>query len=142
MGLLDGLDAILFFWLRSGTHPVRIFQSIAAGVLGREAFQRGWRTAVLGLALHFFIAFAVVLVYYVVSRAAGFLTRHPVAYGIAYSVVVYAVMNYIVIPLSAIGPRTAATPVPVLVNGLLIHAFGVGLPAALAARAAERRRRR
>jgi hypothetical protein len=32
---------------------------------------------------------------------------------------------------------TGGTPAgPVLMNGLLIHAFGVGLPAALAARAA------
>ena len=56
--------------------------------------------------------------------------------GILYGLAVYAVMNYLVIPLSAIGPRTTATPLPVLANGLLIHMFGVGLPAALFARAA------
>ena len=38
-------------------------------------------------------------------------------------------MNYVVIPLSA----TARGPfvLPVFINGILIHAFGVGLPSAL-----------
>jgi hypothetical protein len=44
-------------------------------------------------------------------------------------------MNYVVIPLSA-AASGGSPPVPVLLNGLLIHAFGVGLPAALFARAA------
>lgn len=45
--------------------------------------------------------------------------------------------NLLVLPLSAAvtGPRT----VPVVVNGLLIHLLGVGLPAASFARAAAER---
>jgi hypothetical protein len=57
--------------------------------------------------------------------------------GILYGLAVYVVMNYVVIPLSAIGPRTAGIPLAVHINGVLIHAFGVGLPSALAARAAS-----
>jgi hypothetical protein len=55
-------------------------------------------------------------------------------------VVAYFVMSYIVIPLSAAsqGPFSF----PVFVNGILIHAFGVGLPAALFARAARGRQSR
>jgi len=34
--------------------------------------------------------------------------------------------------------RAGTPPLPVVVNGVLIHMFGVGLPAALFARAAER----
>jgi hypothetical protein len=140
VGILDGLDAVIFFGLRSGARPERIFQGIAGGLLGRGAVQGGWRTALLGLFLHFFIAFAIVATYYVLSRGARLLTRYPVACGIVYGVIVYAVMNFVVIPMSAIGPRTAPIPTPVLINGLLIHAFGVGLPAALFARAAARRK--
>ena len=53
--------------------------------------------------------------------------------GIAYGVVAYFVMTFVVVPLSNAGPgRIAfALPVtPVLINGLAIHAFGVGLPVA------------
>jgi hypothetical protein len=139
VGILDGLDAIIFFGLRSGAAPARIFQGIAAGVLGRAAaVQGGTRTALLGVLLHFFIAFGIVTTFYVVSRKARVLTRHAILSGILYGLAVYVIMNYVVIPLSAIPPRTAATPTAVHVNGLLIHAFGVGLPSALFARAAER----
>jgi hypothetical protein len=63
------------------------------------------------------------------------LTRHAVTLGMAYGIVVFFVMNRIVIPLSAasVGPFS----LPVFINGILIHAFGVGLPAALFARAAR-----
>jgi hypothetical protein len=48
-------------------------------------------------------------------------------------------MNRVVIPLSAIG--TAAWPaLPVLANGLLIHAVGVGVPGAVFAALASRDR--
>ena len=47
--------------------------------------------------------------------------------------VAYLVMTWFVVPLSNAGNGsiTFALPVmPVLINGILIHAFGVGLPAA------------
>jgi hypothetical protein len=135
VGVLDALDAVVFFGLR-GVRPIRIFQSISAGVLGRAAFQGGLATAVLGACLHFFIAFVVVLTFYLASRRAPVLTRHAVVSGLIYGLVVYLVKNLVVVPLSA---ASAAPPsVPVLVNGLLIHAFGVGLPTALFVRAAGR----
>ena len=63
------------------------------------------------------------------------LRRRPFLTGPLFGLVAYGVMNYIVIPLSA-AASGGTPPVPVLLNGLLIHAFGVGLPAALFARAA------
>lgn len=70
------------------------------------------------------------------SRWLRVLTARPIVSGIVYGLIAYGVMNYVVIPLSAIGPRTAPTPVPVVVNGLLIHILGVGLPTAFIARTA------
>jgi hypothetical protein len=69
------------------------------------------------------------------------LTARPVVAGILYGLAVYAVMNSVIIPLSAIEPRSSPTPLPVLVNGLLIHMLGVGLPTAFIARAAAVRPR-
>ena len=57
--------------------------------------------------------------------------------GVLYGIAVYFVMNYVVIPLSAASQGTFS--MPVFLNGILIHAFGVGLPAALFARAAQTR---
>ncbi len=137
VGLLDGLDAIVFFGLR-GVPPVQIMQSIASGLLGRAAYQGGIATAALGTLLHFGIALAVVVAYYIASRRLPALTRQPLVFGPLYGLLVYGVMNFVVLPLSAAvtGPKT----LPVVINGLLIHALGVGLSSALFARVATRAR--
>ena len=127
VGTLDALDAIVFFGLRGAT-PTRIFQSIAAGLLGRASFDGGYGTATLGVLLHYTIAFGIVLAYFLASRHVEALRQRPVSCGILYGVVAYAVMNYVVIPLSA----TSAGPfvLPVFANGIAIHMLGVGLPSA------------
>ena len=134
VGALDALDAIVFFGLR-GVAPVRIFHSIAAGLLGRSAFQGGVATAALGVCLHFFIAFLIVSVFYLASLGAPVLTRYPVTAGVLYGIAVYFVMNDVVVPLSAAGRGPFV--LPVFVNGILIHALGVGVPSAWFARLAS-----
>ena len=137
VGVLDILDAFVFFGFR-GVPPLRILQAIASGLVGpAAAVGGGLTTAALGLVLHFFIAFMIVLVFYLVSRKVPILTRHPVVLGALYGIAVYFIMTLVVVPSSAIAAVRALPSTPVLVNGLLIHAFGVGIPAALFSRAAR-----
>src|SRR5258705_13090491 len=103
VGTLDALDAIVFFGLRSGAQPIRIFQGIASGLIGPAARQGGLKTAALGVFLHYFIAFGIVTTYVLVSRRVRLLTRHPVMCGLLYGLVAYAALNLVVIPLSKIG---------------------------------------
>jgi hypothetical protein len=133
VGVLDLLDALVFFGLR-GVAPILIPQSIASGLLGRTAYDGGVGTAALGVVLHFFIAFGIVTTYVLASRGWPALARRPFLYGPLYGILVYGVINVIVVPLSAavVGSKTW----PVVVNGLLIHMLGVGLPSALFARKA------
>ncbi len=141
VGMLDILDAFIFFGLKGAT-PGRILQSIAAGVLGRDAaIAGGYATAALGLGLHFFIAFCVVLAYLLASRRLPALGRSPFLFGPLYGLLVFIVMQQVVLPLSKVaGKGLAGMPTASLVNGIVIHLVGVGLPAALAARAAGRSR--
>jgi hypothetical protein len=134
VAILDGLDAVVFFGLR-GVSPVRIFQAIASGLLGREAFAAGAATALLGVGLHFVVACGIVTTYVAASRYLTVLARRPFVFGPPFGIAAYLVMNFLVIPLSAAtrGPLTW----PVVTNGLLIHILGVGLPSALIARAAR-----
>lgn len=133
VGMLDGVDALVFFGLR-GAQPLRVFQAIASGLLGRQAFAGGLATAALGLALHFFIAYVIVATFLFASRRIPGLVRAPILSGLVYGLGVYFVMNYIVLPLSAVA--TGSFSWPVFLNGVLIHMLGVGLPASMIARAA------
>ena len=55
-------------------------------------------TAGLGLALHFFVAFVVVSVFYLASRKIPFLMKQPLVSGAFYGIGVYIVMYWFVLP--------------------------------------------
>jgi len=133
VGVLDLLDAFIFFGLRSGARPMGILHSIAAGFLGRDAARAGGvPTAIVGLLSHFLVALCIVTVYVLASRIIPVLRKQWVICGMAFGVIAYFVMTWFVVPMSNAGSGTItfALPVmPVMINGLLIHAFGVGLPA-------------
>jgi hypothetical protein len=133
VGSLDALYA-LAFWLPRGAKASRIFQSIAAGLLGPDAFHRGAQTVVLGVALHYFIALAIVTVYWLAAQRIPLLVKHPIVCGAIYGIGVYVVMNYVVIPLSAAAkPRFLLSWV---LCSIIVHAFLIGVPAALFAKKA------
>jgi hypothetical protein len=135
VGTVDILDAIIFWRLRSGASAMRIFQSIAGGFYGRATFEGGLRTAILGGLVHYFIATSIVTTYVLASRRIPLLTRRPIFCGVWYGLGVFVFMNFVVLPLSAVGfPHWAF---PVAVNLVLIHIFGVGIVTALFARAAR-----
>jgi len=133
--VLDALDAIIFFGIRNGVKPIRIFHSIASGLLGRErSISGGLKTALLGVFLHFLIAFILATVFYLASSILPLLIRHAVISGLIYGAAVYFVMNFVVLPLSAVPPRTGPIPWAVFLNGVIGHALLVGLPIAFLAR--------
>lgn len=136
VGTLDLLFAI-GFWLPQGGVPIRILQSIAAGVLGPASFAGGRRTALLGCFLHYFIAFAIVFVYWLAARRIESLRRRPVLWGTLYGISVYLLMNYIVIPLSA--ARPSRFNLAWIVSSVIAHMVLIGVPAAIAATMALRR---
>src|SRR5262245_33141086 len=95
VAVLDGLDAVVFYGLR-GAAPGRVFQSVAAGLLGRQtAVAGGTTTALLGVALHTFIGFAVFAAYFGLSRLWPLLTRRPWLCGFSYGTFVYIFMNQV-----------------------------------------------
>jgi uncharacterized membrane protein YagU involved in acid resistance len=135
IGTLDAAYAIIFWGMR-GVAPIRIFQSIAAGLLGRSAaMSGGLRTEALGLALHYFISLGIVVVYWIASRYLPLLTQRPILYGAIYGVLVYLFMNYVVIPLSA--TSRSRFLLSWVVCSVIVHAFLIGVPAALFARRAS-----
>ena len=132
-GILDLTSAIVAWGLR-GAKPLRVLQSVASGLLGPAAFQGGWPTGVLGLGLHFLIAFTAAAVYYMVSRKLTFLVTRPIICGLLYGEIVFLFMNFVVLPLSAVHKSPFALSWPYLISGPLGHLFFVGLPISLAVR--------
>jgi hypothetical protein len=136
-GALDITYACIHWGLVADAPPMRIFQSVASGLLGREeARAGGWGTASLGLALHFTLTTIMAAFFVAWTRMVPDLNRWPLLSGVTYGLALYVVMNFIVLPLSATGGGNLPQG-QFLLGGLLIHAFGVGLPIALIAKRFE-----
>ncbi len=127
-GALDIVYACVYWALKANVAPTRIFQSVAAGLLGEASFEGGAATAALGLVLHFFIACTMALAYYLAARRWPVLARHPVPLGIVYGLLLYVVMNLVVVPLSAAGGGSK-DPLWITLT-VAVHAFFIGLPIA------------
>ena len=134
-GTLD-ITAALVVYGHFGLPPMRLLQGIAAGLLGSQSFQGGLPTALLGLFCHFFIALSAATVYLTATRWVQFLLEHAVISGALYGVVVYFFMNRIVVPLSYAIKYPFS--IQMMVIGVVIHIFCVGLPIALVVRRCSR----
>ena len=87
-----------------------------------------------GIQLHFVVATCIATVYYVLSLTLTFVVRHAVVSGLLYGLIAYLVMNYVVVSLSALGPKAGPPRLSIFLTEILGHAFLVGLPLALLAR--------
>jgi uncharacterized membrane protein YagU involved in acid resistance len=129
-GLIAGTIDIGAAALINRVNPEMILHNIAGGVLARAALSGGWRTAVLGLVLQWVMSILIAGLYLLAAGAFTVLRRRWVAGGLAYGVVIFFVMNYVVVPLSAwhVTPhfrasRLIGNVLAMLIFGLIVAYF-------------------
>lgn len=132
-GILDISAACIHSAAVAGRSPMWVLQFVASGLLGAESYNGGLRTAAVGLALHFLIAFVACTVFYAASRKFTILVRRAVVCGLAYGIAVYAFMYLVVQPLT-FHTSFFNRKVSAVLIGLGIHMLCVGLPIALVVR--------
>lgn len=102
-----------------------ILKAIASGVLGKASFERGIQAETLGLFLQWGMSILIAAIYLVTARRFDLLRRRWVAAGLAYGVAIFFVMNYVVVPLSAIGRIPHFTAARFIENLLAMLLFGL-----------------
>jgi hypothetical protein len=105
---------------------IAVEQYTASAVLGASAFGGGLATALLGVLLHFLIAFVMAGAFIFSAQRIPLLRRYPIPGALLYGFGVFVVMNFIVIPFSA-APALPAPPPWVLIENLLEHILLIGL---------------
>jgi hypothetical protein len=112
-----------------------ILKAIAGGVLGKASFERGIQAEILGLFLQWGMSILIAAIYIIAARRFGLLQRQWVAAGLSYGIAVFFVMNYVVVPLSAIGrvphftaPRFIENLLAMLLFGLIVAFFARTAP--------------
>lgn len=129
IGVVGGIDYVVFFRLTQHLGPIAVFQYIASGLLGPTAFAGGNTTALLGFLIHFGISFVVAAVFILAASQLAFLRRTVFVSALVYGAAVNMFMSMVVLPFSS-APKMPVTTV-LIVHGLIADALYVGLPLAI-----------
>jgi hypothetical protein len=129
-GLIAGAIDIGAASLISGRSLGFIVQFIAGGLLAKATFDGGTGTMALGFFLQELMGLLIAGVYVMLARGVPLLARRWVISGLGYGVIVFLVMNYVVLPLSAwksiphfTAMKFAENMAAMLVFGLIVAFF-------------------
>lgn len=112
-----------------GARPDIILRAIAGGVLGPGSQDVGTSATVLGFVLQELMGIIIAAIFVVASLKLTWMRRRWTLSGVAYGVVVFGVMNFVVVPLSALHrfpkmqPKLAFDFLAMLLFGLIIAWF-------------------
>src|SRR5687768_1899145 len=108
-GTLDILYAFAMAGM-SGRTPLRVLQSVASGLLGREAFEGGIAAGTIGLLCHFAITLGAAAVFLLAYARVPIVRERWILAAVVFGALVYAFMHVLVLPLSAIPFRMSYSP--------------------------------
>ncbi|MEJ8843556.1 hypothetical protein WG954_14290 [Lacibacter sp. H375] len=133
VGTLDITAAMLQFFIKTGKDPFIVMKFIASGVFGNVAMKGGAAMVAWGFLFHYIIAICfTVFFFWLISRRPALLQNRLLT-GIGYGIFTWAVMRFVVVPLSF------ATKQPSTLNGtltaILILIVCIGIPLAYIAAA-------
>jgi hypothetical protein len=135
-GALDMTYAIVMSVMRGGT-ALAVLHSVASGPFGDDINRLGWIGGLLGLCVHFSIMAVMVGVFCIAVARMPRLNSKPLLSGLAYGVISYIVMYWVVLVLRWPEHFPQTDPAKVF-RGLLPHLVCVGIPLALLVRNASR----
>jgi hypothetical protein len=124
-GVIAGTIDIGAACVISGRSPGFILQVIAGGLLGKASFGGGAATMLLGAILQEVMGLLIATVYVLLAKSAPALLRRWILGGLSFGVVVFFVMNYLVVPLSAWKSVPHFTPVKFAANMAAMLLFGL-----------------
>ena len=132
-GTLDALTASVQFLISSGgKNPALVFRYVASGVFGKDAFTSDLLTmASFGLFFHYCIALTYTAFYFLVLAKLFPLIKHKIISGICYGLAVWAMMKFVVLPLSK-GPPNPSTFTKSIVAATILVLM-IGLPISIGA---------
>ena len=130
-GALDLIGACVAFMIdNNGKFPNKILEFIARGVFGKDAMAGGTTMKLWGLFFHFFIGMSFTLFYFFIYPKIKFLHKNVLLSAFIYGVFVWAVMNLIVVPNSAIQKPIIPFNYEAAAKAALVLIICIGLPVA------------
>jgi len=130
-GLVAGTLDIGAACLINHVGPVIICRAIARGILGKPSFNEGLASAAFGLVLQWLMSILIAACcFFAARRLPRPLKGRWIGTGLLFGVVIFLVMNYLIVPLSAVGhrphfdaPSLIENLIAMLVFGLIVSVF-------------------
>lgn len=121
VGGLDFVYASLSAVLRGGSF-IKLWQFVASGLLGKQAFAMGAPGILCGAACHFLVMAAFSAAIYFLYEKVPLIGKQPVVSGVVYGVCIWLVMNFVVVPLSNTGTAAPRLELGAIMNlGFAVH---------------------
>jgi hypothetical protein len=126
---MDITAASIQYYTRTGKGPGAVLRFVASGALGRSALKGGTGTEIAGLGFHYLVALIFTLFFFFIFPLISIARKNLVITGLIYGMMVWAVMNLLVLPMSA------APPIPFVLKkaaiAMAILMVCIGLPISL-----------
>lgn len=127
-GTLDILMAFANAWWSAGIAPGRVLRFIASGLIGTKAFSGPQSIILLGLALHFVIAFCWTAIFFLLYPKFSRIVRSKILQAILCGMIVWVIMNLVVLPASRVPASDFRWSV--MLKAMLILTIAIGWPLA------------
>lgn len=125
-GTLDALSASIYSFVKGNINPEKVFIYVASFALGKSVLLTGGSgVAIVGLLIHFFIAYSFTLLFFLLYPRLPILSKNRVLTAIVYGLFVWMVMNLVVLPIAGkpyhLYPENS-------ISNILILMFAIGMP--------------
>lgn len=127
VGTLDITAALLQFFIKTGKDPFIVPKFVASGVFGNAAMKGGADMIAWGFLFHYIIALCfTVFFFWLISRRPALLQNRLLT-GIGYGVFTWAVMRFVVVPLSFTTKQPSTLSGTLIAILILIVCIGIPL---------------
>jgi hypothetical protein len=130
-GTLDITAAIIKFFIEHQQGPFPVFRYIASGVFGKETASTGTLMIIWGLVFHYINAFLFTAFLFLIYPKLIAWLKNKFLTGLIYGIFIWAIMNFVVVPLSRINKFPSGAKEAILDAMILV--FMIGFPVTLLA---------
>lgn len=129
VGSLDIIAALTNFYIQTGKNPVVVLRYIASAVFGKkDAYDPNNNLMpALGLLFHYGIAYGWTTFFFLIYPRLKFMSATRILTGFLYGIFVWAMMTFVVIPLTSLGSSPLVLKQAIIAIAILILAIGMPL---------------
>jgi len=127
VGTLDISAAMLQFFLKTEKDPFIVLKFVASGVFGSAALKGGADMIAWGFLFHYIIAMSFTVFFFWLCSRRPSLLKNRLLTGIGYGIFTWAVMRFVVVPLSFTNKQPATLSGTLMAILILVVCIGIPL---------------